>query len=304
MRFDEWFSERTLVKNHFMDRAIDRLREHGHTYEQEGNLWFRSTKFGDDKDRVLIRKNGAPTYFAVDVAYHLSKFERGASEIIDIFGADHHGYIPRICAAMAALGITRDKLTFLAIQFAILYRGDERVPMSTRSGSFVTLRELRKEVGNDAARFFYVMRKNEQHLDFDLDLAKSQSNENPVYYIQYAHARICSVLRQMTEKNYTWENKQGIANLSLLTTMHERTLIETLARYPELIVIAASNYEPHLLTQYLRELAQALHSYYNGHQFLVDDVHLRNARITLILATKQVLANGLVLLGVKAPEEM
>lgn len=302
--YDEWFSERSLFKGDFIYKTIDQLKANGHTYEQEGNLWFRATDFGDDKDRVLIRKNGIPTYFATDISYHLSKFERGATHVIDVLGADHHGYMPRVKAAMQALNIPPENLTFLIVQFAILFRGDERVQMSTRSGSFVTLHDLQEEVGKDAARYFYVMRKNEQHLDFDLELAKSQSNDNPVYYIQYAYARICSVLRQLPEKGFSFDGEQGLANLALLTEAHEKALIELLDKYPEVIESAGRSYEPHQLCHYLRDLANAFHSYYNAHQFLVSDAALRNARIALILAVKQVLNNGLELLGISAPETM
>jgi arginyl-tRNA synthetase len=224
--------------------------------------------------------------------------------VINIWGADHHGYVPRVKAAIEALGENKDKLEILLVQFAILYRGGERVQMSTRSGSFVTLRELREEVGNDAARFFYVMRKCEQHMDFDLDLAKSQSNDNPVYYIQYAHARVCSVLRQLVEKNLSHDVQAGNDNLAILTESHETDLAVTLARYPEVVEKAAINAEPHLLVHYLRELANQFHTYYNAHQFIVDDDTIRNARLNLISAARQVIHNGLRLLGVSAPESM
>lgn len=302
--YDEWFSERSLFNDDFIYKTIAQLKVNGHTYESEGNVWFRSTDFGDDKDRVLIRKNGIPTYFATDISYHLSKFVRGASHVIDVLGSDHHGYIPRVKAAMQALNIPTEKLTFLTVQFAILFRGEERVQMSTRSGSFVTLHDLQEEVGKDAARYFYVMRKNEQHLDFDLELAKSQSNDNPVYYIQYAHARICSVLRQLAEKGLTVDTAQGLANLTLLNEPHEKALIELLDKYPEVVESAGRAYEPHQVCHYLKELANHFHSYYNAHQFSVAEPALRNARMTLILAVKQVLNNGLELLGISAPEAM
>lgn len=252
----------------------------------------------------MIRDNGQATYFASDIAYHMDKFERGFHRVINIWGADHHGYVPRVKAAIAALGEDQDKLDILLVQFANLYRGGQRVQMSTRSGSFVTLRELRQEVGNDAARFFYVMRKCEQHMDFDLDLAKSQSNDNPVYYIQYAHARVCSVLRQLVEKNLSHDVDAGNENLALLTEPHETDLATQMARYPEVVEKAAVNADPHLLVHYLRELANQFHTYYNAHQFIVEHEAVRNARLNLISAASQVIRNGLHMLGVSAPESM
>jgi arginyl-tRNA synthetase len=304
VKFDRWFSERSLLQNDAVKHAIEKLVEGNHVYEQNGAIWFRSTDFGDDKDRVLLRDNGQPTYFAVDVAYHLNKLERGFTKLINIFGADHHGYVPRLRAAISALGYDAAQLMTLTVQFAVLYRGKERVQMSTRSGSFVTLRELRDEVGKDAARFFYVLRKCEQHMDFDLDLAKSKSNENPVFYVQYAYARIASVFRQLKDRQLDLDEQQGLLSLSRLEEPHEKLLLEELTRYPEIVDMAARSYEPHLVAHYLRDLASAFHAYYNAHAFLVEDIELRNARLVLILATKQVLANGLKLLGVSAPEEM
>ncbi len=302
--YEEWFSERSLTASGAVGKVVDRLREAGHLYEKEGALWFRSSAFGDEKDRVVVRENGQPTYFASDIAYHADKMERGFDRVIDIWGADHHGYVPRIRAALEALGYDSDRLDVLLVQFANLYRNGERVQMSTRSGSFVTLRELREEVGNDAARFFYVMRKCEQHMDFDLELAKSQSNDNPVYYVQYAHARVCSVMRQLEEKQLSYDRLAGLDQLHLLTEPHEERLLRDLARYPEVVETAALNHEPHLLTHYLRELATDFHTYYNAHQFLVESAGLRDARLSLILAVRQVIANGLELLGVSAPESM
>ena len=302
--YDEWFSERSLTSNGDVDKAIKRLQDSGHVYEQDGALWFRSTEFGDEKDRVVVRDNGQSTYFASDIAYHMNKLERGYDRVIDIWGADHHGYVPRVKAALKVLGDDTDRLDVLLVQFAILYRGGERVQMSTRSGEFVTLRELRNEVGNDAARFFYVMRKCEQHMDFDLDLAKSQSNDNPVYYIQYAHARVKSVFRQLDEQQLAWDREAGEAALASLKETHEQELIINLSRYPEVLEGAAINHEPHLLTHYLRELANDFHTYYNAHKFIIDDSGLRNARLNLIEATRQVIANGLTLLGVSAPDSM
>lgn len=302
--YQQWFSERSLMESGAVTKVIERLRDAGHVYEKEGALWFKSTDFGDEKDRVVVRDNGQHTYFASDIAYHADKMERGFDRVIDIWGADHHGYVPRVKGALKALGLDPNKLDVLLVQFAVLYRGAEKVSMSTRSGEFVTLRELRKEVGRDAARFFYVMRKCEQHMDFDLDLAKSQSTDNPVYYVQYAHARVCAVLRQAAEKGLHLEPSAGNTNLERLTESHEAALLKTLARYPEVVESAATNEEPHQLTNYLRELATEFHVYYNAHQFLVDDAELRDARIKLILAVREVLRNGLGLVGVSAPEAM
>jgi arginyl-tRNA synthetase len=304
VRYEEWYSERSLAERGAVIKCIERLREAGHVYEEGGALWFRSTAFGDEKDRVVVRDNGQTTYFASDIAYHLDKLERGFERVIDVWGADHHGYVPRVKAALQALGEDVGRLDVLLVQFAILYRGGEKAQMSTRSGEFVTLRELRKEVGRDAARFFYVMRKCEQHLDFDLDLAKSQSADNPVYYVQYAHARIHSVFRQAADKGLAVELTPGTDNLPRLTEEHEQALLRSLSRYPEVVESAAISHEPHQLTHYLRELANDFHTYYNAHQFLVQDEALRDARLKLILAARVVLGNGLNLLGVSAPEIM
>ncbi len=302
--YQHWYSERSLIESGAVNKAVERLRARGHVYERNGALWFRSSDFGDEKDRVLVRENGQTTYFASDIAYHIDKLERGFDRVIDIWGADHHGYIPRVKGALRALGDDAERLDVLLVQFAILYRGGEKAQMSTRSGEFVSLRQLRQEVGRDAARYFYVMRRCDQHLDFDLDLAKSESSDNPVYYVQYAHARVSSVLRQATERGIALEPSAGTKHLERLTQDHEQALLRTLARYPEVIETAALKAEPHQLTHYLRELANELHAYYNAHQFLVDDADLRDARIKLILAVRQVLRNGLGLLGVSAPESM
>lgn len=304
VEYDEWFSERSLTESSAVDIAIERLQQSGHIYEKNGAKWFRSTDYGDEKDRVIVRDNGQTTYFASDIAYHANKLERGYDRVIDIWGADHHGYVPRVKAALTALGDDADKLDVLLVQFAILYRGKEKIQMSTRSGEFVTLRELRTEVGNDAARFFYVMRKCEQHMDFDLELAKSQSNDNPVYYIQYAHARIRSVFRQLLDKNHSWDQQQGESNLSLLKEDHEQALMINISRYPEVVENAAISHEPHTLAHYLRDLANDFHTYYNAHTFITDNDGLRNARLCLIEATRQVIHNGLGLLGVSAPDTM
>lgn len=304
VEYQEWYSERSLVESGAVNKVVDRLRDTGHLYEKDGAWWFRSTDFGDEKDRVVVRDNGQTTYFASDIAYHMDKLERGFDRVIDVWGADHHGYVPRVKAALQAMGADASRLDVLLVQFAVLYRGGEKAQMSTRSGEFITLRELRKEVGRDAARFFYVMRKCEQHMDFDLDLARSQSSDNPVYYVQYAHARIHAVLRQAAEKALSVEPSEGMQNLDRLGEAHELAILKTLSRYPEVVESAATNEEPHQLTHYLRELANDLHTYYNAHQFLVEDVALRDARIKLILATREVLRNGLNLLGLSAPEQM
>ena len=299
-----WFSERSLTSSGDVDEALKRLDDKGYLYEEGGNIWFKSTDFGDDKDRVVKRANGQTTYFASDIAYHMNKFERGFQTVINVWGADHHGYITRVKAAIQALGYDPERLVVKLVQFAILYRGSERVQMSTRSGSFVTLRELRDEVGNDACRFFYVTRKADQHMDFDLDLAKSESKDNPVYYIQYAHARICSVLRKLESEGMAWDQAMGLASLERLDSEAERDLVTALSKYPETVKQAAANFEPHQLANYLRDLASDYHTYYNGHKMLIEDEALRNARITLSMAVRQVIANGLTILGVSAPEQM
>lgn len=304
VHYDQWFSERSLLDSGAIAEGVEALKNAGYTFDHEGAIWFKSTDFGDEKDRVLVRANGQPTYFASDVAYHWDKYKRGFDRVIDLFGADHHGYIPRLKAAVKALGHDDEALRVCLVQFAILYREGERVQMSTRSGSFVTLRELRDEVGVDAARFFYVMRKPEQHMDFDLDLAKSESRDNPVYYIQYAHARISSVFRQLDARDMAWDETIGLKNVSLLTEKHESMLITQIGRYPDAIDAAAHACEPHQIAYYLRELANALHAYYNAVPLLCEDKALRCARLSLLFAVRQVLRNGLTLLGVSYPESM
>ena len=304
VEFDEWFPESSLMENNMIPQTIRRLQESGDVYEQQGALWFRSTAYGDEKDRVVQRDNGLYTYFASDIAYHMNKLERGFDRLINIWGADHHGYIPRVRAGILAMGGKAEQLEVMLVQFANLYRNGEQVAMSTRSGQFVTLRELRQETGNDAARFFYVMRKCEQHLDFDLDLARSQTNDNPVYYIQYAHARVSSVFRQLAERGLSFDQQQGLDSLHMLSEEHEQELVKVISGYGELVARAGAQHEPHQLTYYLRELAQTLHAYYNAHQFIVDDEALRNARLCLISAAQQIIRNGLGLLGVSAPEQM
>ena len=300
--YDTWYSEKSLIASGAVQRAVDDLKANGCLYQQHGAWWFRSTDFGDEKDRVVLRANGNHTYFATDIAYHRDKVERGFGHVINIWGADHHGYVKRVKASLAALGLDPQQLTVLLVQFAALYRGGEKVAMSTRSGEFVTLRELREEVGCDAARFFYALRKPEQHMDFDLDLAKSQSSDNPVYYVQYAHARICSVFRQLGEKGIDVD--LAGADHSLLVEPREADLLQRLSRYPETVEAAACNYEPHQVAYYLRELANDFHTYYNAHPFIAAAADLRLARLSLIDASRQVLANGLGLLGVSAPERM
>jgi len=302
--FDRWYSERSLGEEGAIGRAIERLRTRGHVHEKDGALWFRATEFGDEKDRVVVRENGQTTYFASDIAYHLEKRERGFDLLLTILGADHHGYIARVRAGLIAMGEPGDSLDVRLIQFVSLFRGGRKVQMSTRSGEFVTLRELRAEVGNDAARLFYVMRSNDQHLDFDLELAKTRSNDNPVYYIQYAHARIASVLKQAAERGLPFDRAAGLASLSLLSDPQERGLVGEITRWPEVIQQGAALRAPHLVVHYLRELATAFHAYYNALPFIVEDGALRNARLALVVATQRVLRNALDLLGVSAPEVM
>ena len=300
--FEKWFSEQSLIDSGLSEACISKLKDSKNLYEKDGALWFKTTNYGDEKDRVVVRDNGNHTYFASDIAYHLEKLERGYDKIINVWGADHHGYIPRVKASIEALGHDPNKLEILLVQFANLYRGGSKVQMSTRSGSFVTLEDLRAEVGNDAARFFYILRKSEQHMDFDLDLAKSKTNENPVFYIQYAHARICSVFRQVQEKSLVFNHDK--VNLGLLVEANEKTLLRELSRYRSVIESSALQYEPHQLAYYLRDLATYFHSYYNACPFIMEDQDLSQARLSLVLATKQVLSNGLSILGVSAPESM
>jgi arginyl-tRNA synthetase len=298
--FDHWFSERSLYDAGYVERALAKLEAAGHLYVQDGAKWFRSTAFGDEKDRVVQRDNGQYTYFASDIAYHLNKFERGFERVIDVWGADHHGYVPRVKGAMRALGLDAERLEVALVQFAVLYRDGKKASMSTRSGEFVTLRALREEVGNDAARFFYVLRKSDQHLDFDLDLAKSQSTDNPVYYVQYAHARICSVLEEWGGQVVDLRD----AGLAALTLPQELALMRQLMEYPQAIEDAARDYAPHVIAFYLKDLAAGLHSYYNSVRFLVDEEAVRLARLSLAAAVGEVLRSGLRLLGVSAPRKM
>ena len=300
VHFDVWFSEKALYDTGLVARCVDLLEKKGHLYVQNGARWFRSTAFGDEKDRVVQRENGLYTYFASDIAYHLNKFERGFNKVINIWGADHHGYIPRVTGAVKALDLDADKLQVALVQFAVLYRNGQKASMSTRSGEFVTLRELRGEVGNDACRFFYALRKSDQHLDFDLDLAKSQTNENPVYYIQYAHARICSVLNQ-------WDGDiESLldTDLALLSNPRELAIANQLGQFREVIETAARELAPHMIAFYLKDLAGEFHGWYNAERMLVEDEKLRDARVALAASVRQVIRNGLSILGVSAPESM
>ena len=300
--FNQWFSEATLTEK--IDEALQMLDQRGFLYEKDGNIWFKSTEFGDEKDRVVKRRNGQTTYFASDIAYHLNKLQRGYTDIIDIWGSDHHGYIARVTAAIDALGYDSNKLTVLLVQFVSLWRGGEMVQMSSRSGQFVTLRDLRKEVGNDAARFYYVMRKSEQHIDFDLDLAVSQSKDNAVYYIQYAHARICRMLEKAVATNVQFSAENARQFAAKLELEAETEVLAKLAAYPEIVVRAANSYEPHQVGNYLKELAALFHGWYNENKVLGDDAELTQARLLLSVNVQQVLRNGLELLGVSAPESM
>lgn len=297
-----WYSERNLVDG-AIDHALEVLRDRDLLYVRDGATWFKATDFGDEKDRVVVRENGATTYFASDIAYHLEKRERGFELLLDVLGADHHGYIARVRAGLEAMNQPPDCLEVRLVQFVALYRGQEKAQMSTRAGEYVTLRQLRAEVGNDAARFFYVSRSNDQHLDFDMELAKSRSNDNPVYYIQYAHARVASLVERLGAQAAAVDEPSA-ADLALLVEEAERTLIAALSRYPEIVQLAATNRAPQHLVHYLRDTAAAFHASYNSHRVLVDDYSLRDARIALALATQQVLRNGLGLLGVSAPDAM
>lgn len=300
VHFQNWFSENSLFDTGMVARCLEKLDAAGHVYEQNGARWFRSTDFGDEKDRVVQRENGLYTYFASDIAYHLNKYERGFDRMINIWGADHHGYIPRVKGAVQALALDPAKLDIALVQFAVLYRNGEKASMSTRAGDYVTLRALRAEVGDDACRFFYVLRKADQHLDFDLDLAKSQSADNPVYYIQYAHARICSLMAQW---NGT-ETDLKDADLALLTNPREAALTALLGRFPEVVEAAARDLAPHQVAFYLRDLAAEFHGYYNAERMLLDDAALTTARLALSVAVRQVIRNGMALLGVSCPESM
>ncbi len=305
--FDRWYSEQDLGDGRDggpIDRALKRLRANGQVFEQDGATWFRATLFGDEKDRVVVRANGQKTYFASDIAYHLDKRERGFELLVTILGADHHGYVARVRAGLAAMGEPPESLQVPMVQFVTLWKGGEKVAMGKREAQFVTLRDLRKEVGNDAARFIYVMRSNDQPLDFDLELARKQSNDNPVYYVQYAHARIASVLKQADERGLPIDRAAGAAAIGSLAEPAELALMREISRWPEIVRQGSEQRAPHLVVHYLRELAQAFHACYAALPFIVDDARTRNARLALITAARQVLQNALALLGVSAPECM
>ena len=299
--YDVWFSEQTLHDGNKIKEACDYLNERGYMYEKDGALWLKATEYGDDKDRVVIRDNGVPTYFAADIAYHRNKFERGFDRVINLWGADHHGYIARMKAAVGALGYNPEQLEVLILQMVSLYRNGELVKMSKRTGQSVTLNELIEEVGTDAARFFFVMRSIDSQLDFDLTLATEKSNENPVYYIQYAHARICSIFRQLKEAGI---EEAAEADYTLLTDPAEIELIKKLGEYPELIASAAKERAVHRVAHYVHELAGLFHSFYNQCRILGVDPEVQQARIKLVKATQHVLRHALNILGVSAPERM
>jgi len=301
--YDVWFSEQELHKNGVVKEIVDRLNSMGYLYEHDGALWFKAREFGVEKDEVILRSNGEPTYFATDIAYHFNKFQRGFDKIINIWGADHHGHVARMKGAVAALGYNPDALHVIIMQLVRLYRGKEIVRMSKRAGQYVTLEELIEEVGRDAARYFFVMRSADSHLDFDLDLARAQSNENPVYYIQYAHARICSILRQLDETGKKLP-APGPDDLNLLKEEAELILARRLADFPEEVSMAAKDLAPHRLTRYLHEVAGLLHSFYNSHRVISPDEKLSCARLLLVKTTRIVLSNGMRLLGIQAPERM
>ncbi len=301
--YDVWFSEQFLHDSGAVREAIDRLRRRGFLYDHEDALWFRASDFGVEKDEVLVRSNGVPTYFAADIAYHMNKFERGFDRVINIWGADHHGHVPRMKGAVAALGYDPEALQIILMQLVRLYRNGEIVRMSKRTGQFVTLEELLEEVGRDAARYFFVMRSPDSHLEFDLDLAKARTNENPVFYIQYAHARICSIFRQLEEQRRDPPDPDR-ADLSLLGEEPEILLIRKLADFPEEVAASARDLAPHRLARYLHELAGLLHSFYNAHRVISGRPGLTEARLVLVGATRVVIGNGLRLLGLSAPERM
>jgi arginyl-tRNA synthetase len=305
--FDVYYLESSLYNDGKVEETVRELVAHGHTYEDGGALWLRSTDYGDDKDRVMRKSDGTYTYFVPDVAYHMTKWQRGYVNAVTVLGSDHHGSLARVKAGLQALdtGIPKGYPNYVLYQMVTVMRGGEEVKLSKRAGSYLTLRDLIEEAGRDATRYFLIARKADSQLVFDIDLARSQSNDNPVYYIQYAHARVCRVLEELAERGLPpVDTKAGVAQLSRLDTEHEQALFTELSRYAEVVEAAAANLEPHLIAQYLRELAGSLHSYYHEHKWIVDDAELRNARITLVLATRQVIRNGLDLLGLSAPEKM
>lgn len=304
--FDVYFLESSLYSDGKVENAVQRLIANGYTYEEGGALWLRTTDFGDDKDRVMRKTDGGYTYFVPDVAYHLDKWQRGFTRVVNEQGADHHSTITRVRAGLQALnaGIPQGWPDYVLHQMVTVMRGGEEVKISKRAGSYVTLRDLIDEVGRDATRYFLAARKADSQLTFDIDLARSQSSDNPVYYIQYAHARVCSIFRKLAEADQSWNAETGLAALSALTLDSEKDLIVKLGRFPEVVSNAANNNEPHMVATYLRELAGDFHAWYNAEKTLVDDENLRNGRLALAEAVRQVVANGLGLLGVSAPEEM
>jgi len=302
--YNNWFSEREMIKKGLVQKSIQQLNDNNLTYKKGGALWLKTTNFGDDKDRVVIREDGRSTYFASDIAYHFDKRFRGFDLLLDVLGSDHHGYLARLGAGLAAMNEPQESLEISLVQFVSLFKENKKVQMSTRSGEFITLSELCEEVGKDAARFFYVSRSHDQHLDFNLDLAKSKNNENPVYYIQYAHARIHRVLEELKNNGLTFDKQSGIDNLVKLSTQHETEIITKLSDYPSVIKQSAKKKSVHSLANYLVELAQHVHSYYNAHRFIVDNLELRNARLALITAASFVINDGLSILGVSAPKKM
>lgn len=304
VKFDQWFSEQSLFDNKKVDQSIKAFKKQNIIYEKDGALWFKTEKYGDEKDRVVVRKNGLTTYFASDIAYHQDKFRRGFEQVIDVWGADHHGYIQRMKAAVEGSGYHPDQLEIILVQLVNLLRAGQPVAMSTRAGEFVTLKDVVKEVGKDAARFIFLTRSYDSPLDFDLDLAQKKSNDNPVYYVQYVHARICSIIRKDQDQGNNDRNLSDPLQLNLLKTPEEIKLIKAMARYPELIENSAKKLEPHRITYFLMELAASFHAYYNKHRVLTEKAPLTAARLYLVLAVKQVISNGLDLLGVSAPEKM
>lgn len=303
VKYDVWFSEQSLHDTNAVEQVLNELREKGYIYEKEGALWFKATEFGEEKDEVVVRTNGTPTYFAADIAYHKNKFERGFEWIINIWGADHHGHVNRLKGAMKALGYDSDKLDVVIMQLVRLFKGGEIVRMSKRSGEFVTLDDLVEDVGKDAARYFFVMRSSDSHLDFDMDLARSQSNDNPVFYIQYAHARISSILRQLQESSQEMPVSKDV-NFRVLEQEGELSLIRKLADFPGEVAEAAIKLEPHRIARYLHELAGLFHSFYNSNRVITEDKEVQAARVVLVKCTRQVLKTGLNLLGLSAPEKM
>lgn len=304
VQYDVWFSEQSLHDSGAVKAAMEELEKKGYIYEKEGAQWLKSTLFGDEKDEVVVRSNGTPTYFAADIAYHRNKFDRGFERVINIWGADHHGHVARMKGAMSALGYNSENLEIILMQLVRLIQNGEVVRMSKRSGQYITLRELMDEVGKDAARFFFIMRDPDSTVEFDLDLAKAESSDNPVYYVQYAHARLCSILRQADELGYAYAGIPGEANLKRLESTEERELLKKIAELPNEIEVAARLTEPHRLARYVMDLAALFHSFYNSQRVLVEDSELREARLGLVRSTKQVLANVLGILGVTAPERM